>query len=61
MAIEVIGIVCLGLGIALIWFAWPVNGAKAAFLKGSAEIPYALLVVFLLASGVGGMILGFAA
>ena len=58
MAIEFIGIICLGLAIALLWLARPLNGAKASFLKGAAEIPYALLIVFLLAGGVGGMILG---
>ena len=58
MGIEIVGIVCLGLALALLWFARPVNGAKRAFLKGPAEIPFALLVVFLLAGGVGGMILG---
>ena len=57
MAIEVIGIICLGLAIALLWLRRPLNGAKASFLD-SPEIPYALLVVFLLAGGVGGMILG---
>jgi hypothetical protein len=59
MAIEIVGIILLSLGIALLVLARPVDGHKAAFLKGSAEIPYALLVVFLLAGGVGGMILGF--
>jgi hypothetical protein len=58
MAIEIIGIICLGLALALLWLARPVNGTKRAFLKGSAEIPYTLLVVFLFAGGIGGMILG---
>jgi hypothetical protein len=59
MAIEFLGIICLGLALALLWIARPLNGAKARFLNGAGEIPYALLVVFLLAGGVGGMILGF--
>jgi len=60
IAIEFVSLICLAGAVGLLWLAWPSGGKKAAFLKKERnEVLYALVTVFLLAGGVGGIILGF--
>lgn len=57
---EVLGVATLALGVALFWIARPKDGNLAPFLRKSysTEVGYALLLTFLLAGGVGGIIYG---
>jgi hypothetical protein len=57
---EVLGVITLAIGAGLFWIARPKDGNLAPFLRKSytVEVGYTLLLTFLLAGGVGGIILG---
>ncbi len=61
IATELAGLLCLVIALALLWIARPVDGKPAAIVRGRREVPYALVVVALLALGAAGVIYGFTA
>lgn len=58
---EVVGAAMVALGLAMIWFARPVEGGPAKFLRAKEryEVGYVLITVFILTGGLGAMLLGF--
>lgn len=59
IAIELAGMIALGLAIGMLWFAWPKNGQRAGFIRRElVEVVYTLGVLFLLTGGLGSMLLG---
>lgn len=59
IGIELLSVAFLAIAIAMLWFAKPKNGQKAAFLRREPiEILYTLAILFLTTGGLGGMLLG---
>jgi hypothetical protein len=58
---EVIGAALVALGVAMIWFARPVEGRPAQFLRAKEryEVGYVLITVFIMTGGLAAMLLGF--
>ena len=58
--IALAGLICVALSAAMLWFAWPKNAQRAAFLTNEVlEVGYTLVMVFLLTGGLGGMLIGY--
>lgn len=60
LAFEIGGAALVLIAVAMMWIARPVDGKPALFLRRreSIEVGYALLILFTLASGMGGILLG---